>query len=62
MRPTCSSCMNMRPPSALTAPVIFFQAAICSGLSIAGVRMYPMPLSDGAVPSVMINAAEACWA
>jgi hypothetical protein len=54
--------MNMRPPSALTAPVIFFQAAICSGLSIAGVRMYPMPLSDGAVPSVMINAAEACWA
>ena len=42
--------------------LILIAVAIVNIFSIAGVRIYPMPLSDGAVPSVRINAADARWA
>ena len=38
MRPQCMNCMNIFAPRAWTASVTRFQAAICSGVWIPGVR------------------------
>jgi hypothetical protein len=45
MRPTYE--LRERPPFACTASVIFFHAATCSALSIAGVRAHPRPIAHG---------------